>query len=113
MRIVGSQLLCQLFRHHLAVVPAIALAAIFISTPVPMAGANNLALDRDFDDLHTFQVVDGIRTDESTGFGAVQLLNVIWLGDSQAAVSREGPNYGISQPAEALRMRDWQNSGMD
>jgi hypothetical protein len=68
----------------------------------------------DFDDLHQFNIFfDSARSDENVGSGAVQVLNIVWLGDSQPTIGGEKAGYKLPQPAEPLRMRDWQNSGMD
>jgi len=96
----------------LASPPSMPLVAAGI-TGLSRAGVTQPALSQDFDDLHEFNIVESIRTDASDGSGAVQVVNVIWLGDSQAESTREGPNFRIPQFAEALRIRDWQSSGMD
>jgi len=68
----------------------------------------------DFDDIHPLNpVFESARADENIGSRAVQVLKIIWLGDSQVVSAQIQAGYKLSQPAEALRMRDWQNSGMD
>jgi hypothetical protein len=68
----------------------------------------------DFDDLREFRIgFNSASADENAGSGAVQVVNIVWLGDSQPAIGVSKSGYQLPQPAEALRMRDWQLSGMD
>jgi hypothetical protein len=68
----------------------------------------------DFDDIHPFNVFfDSARSNENVGSGAVQVLKIVWLGDSPTLMGGKKTGYKLPQPAEALRMRDWQNTGMD
>jgi hypothetical protein len=116
MRMIVERVLRRLSRGHILVAAAIVFTLMVTTAFVPMAEADDVVqatVVRDYDDYHPLNVAGGIRIDESAGSGAVQTLNVVWLGDSPAAVGREVRNYSVPQPAEALRMRDWQNSGME
>jgi hypothetical protein len=53
----------------------------------------------DFDDFHQFNIFFGhTRNGETTGAGAVQFLNFIWLGDSRSAAVNT--TFKMPQPAE-------------
>lgn len=82
-------------------------------TVVGPDGVARLSVIHDFEDVHTFQVIESIRSNECDGSGAVQFVNVLWLDQPREEVGRKSPNYRIPRPAEALWMRDWQNTGMD
>jgi hypothetical protein len=77
-------------------------------------GVARLAQMHDFDDIHPFNTTfDSVRSDENVGSGSTQVLNIVWLGNSRRDMGGKKTGYKLPQPAEPLRMRDWQNSGME
>ncbi len=74
----------------------------------------NIFIFRDFGDLHSFNVIyfDSLASTGLPYSGAVDVLNVVWLGDPQPKIEQDESNIAW-QPAEALRMRDWQLTGVD
>jgi hypothetical protein len=66
----------------------------------------------DFDDLHTFNLFfDDISADASEGSGAIDALDVAWLGESPRDKRTDSSPYFLPQAASALRMRNWQKTG--
>jgi hypothetical protein len=77
-------------------------------------GGSHIVYTTDFDDHHTFTpTFESAQSNEREGSGAVQVLNIVWLGDSPPVLGAKKSGYRLPRPAEALRMRDWQDSGMD
>jgi hypothetical protein len=67
----------------------------------------------DFDDLHTFNIIfEHLTAAGIPQSGAVDAINVVWLSEEQ---SSDQPDDAIVswQAAEALRIRDWQFTGID
>jgi hypothetical protein len=67
----------------------------------------------DFDDLHTFNIIfEHLTAAGIPHSGAVDAINVVWLGEEQP--SGQPDDAIVSwQGAEALRIRDWQFTGID
>jgi hypothetical protein len=69
---------------------------------------------QDLDNLHHFNFFfDTFTTNEDTGSGAVQALQVVWLEGSRPGSSGGNRDYRLAPPADAIRMRDWQRSGLN
>lgn len=67
----------------------------------------------DFDDLHTFNIgFDQVSTGEIPYSGAIDVVDVIWLGGDE---EDETVVHSLAdwQAAEALRISDWQQTGID
>jgi Putative beta barrel porin-7 (BBP7) len=76
-------------------------------------GQPQLTMLTDFGDLHTFNIgFDQISAGGIPYSGAVDVIDVVWLGDDTGneEVDRTLASW---QPAEALRISDWQFSGND
>ena len=77
----------------------------------PVTG--QISILTDFDDLHTFNIgFDRISAGGVPYSGAIDVINVVWLGDDQGD---EEVDHSLSswQAAEALRISDWQITGND
>ena len=74
------------------------------------SSANNFVVDidgnvvlifQDFDDLHKFDITfDYVRSVENDGAGAVDMLDVIWIGESPPAGQHQPAPYFIPQAAQ-------------
>ena len=83
-------------------------------TVIDTNGVARVSQMTDFDDIREFNIsFNSARSDEDVGSGAVQVLKIVWLGDSPPVWGGKKTGYKFPRPAEALRMRDWQNTGMD
>ena len=67
----------------------------------------------DLSDIHPLAPANyDVRNDENTGSGAVEAVKVFWLGDRPPVAGANKTGFRLPQPAEALCVRDWQNSGV-
>jgi hypothetical protein len=74
---------------------------------------NVLGVITDYDDLHVFNFsFDWLGAAGLPYSGAVDAVNIVWLGDSQPDAAQDDSHIA-SRAAEALRMRDWQFTGID
>ncbi|HEX2477318.1 MAG TPA: BBP7 family outer membrane beta-barrel protein [Lacipirellulaceae bacterium] len=69
----------------------------------------------DYDDLHTFSIfLNHIAVVGIPYSGAVDAVDVIWLSDKEEQAPDQPDDTIVSwQTAEALRIRDWQVTGID
>ena len=75
---------------------------------------NIILLFTDFDDLHTFNIFfSEVSSDANEGSGAVDALDVIWLGEAPRDRPTESSSYVLPQAGNALRMRNWQKTGFE
>ena len=83
-----------------------------MATIVVDSDGNVVQIFQDFDDIHKFDITfDYVRSVENDGAGAVDMLDVIWIGESPPAGQPQPAPYFIPQAAQALRMRNWQKTG--
>jgi len=76
-------------------------------------GNGDLVYVTDYDDLHTFNVIFEHLTAAGIPFsGAVDAVDVVWLGEEQPS-GQPGDAILSWQAADALRIRDWQFTGID
>lgn len=69
-----------------------------------------ISIVTDFNDLHHFVLpFDEVTTIDSEGAGAIDALNIIWLGETPRADRLPTTTYTLPQSAEPLRMRAWLN----
>jgi hypothetical protein len=69
---------------------------------------------QDFDDIHPFVIYfDDIRGGGNPYSGAVDVADIIWLGDADVESDQEDEVLDPSQAAIALRIGDWQKTGFD
>jgi hypothetical protein len=71
------------------------------------------AFMQDFDDLHQYSVVfDSLSAAIIPYSGAVDVANVIWMGDD-SKTGQDRSNIVPWRAAEALRLHDWRLTGLD
>jgi hypothetical protein len=86
---------------------------IFGSVVIVDPATGQLTVLTDFDDLHTFSIgFDRASMSQIPYSGAIDVINVAWFGDDQTNEEQER-TLASWQSAAALRISDWQATGID